>query len=473
MKSPAIRPPRNWGPKLLVWLLLFLLPLSLTQTAGAISIHEETVMGQKFLESIRKQFDLLEDDFASDYMNELGQYLVQALETRPFPFQFYVIRDNTLNAFAGPGGHIFMFAGLISTMDRIDELAAVLCHEIGHVSARHLSERMAQGTKLGVATMAAILAGALMGGKAGPAIASGAAAAGLQKQLAYSREDERQSDQMGFQYMSRSGFDPAGMIDTLVKLEKGQWRGADVIPPYLLTHPGGTERISNIESMLSTSDRKEVKDQAKKLRDLFPYFKAVVQARSGEPHDMEALYRKALAADPTSPVAQFGLGVVWQERSEHDKAIEYLRGALRSSPDSLPILRKLAESYQLKGLDREATEILERAVKADSQDKASLYLLAKSYQNMEEHTKAIRIFERLLLLKPVKEEIYHSLGVSYGRENRLALAHYNFGIYFKILGERNKAKFHFQKAEDLSRGDPVLGGKIRAEMEDMKRPGRI
>ena len=68
---------------------------------------------------------------------------------------------------------------------------------------------------------------------------------------------------------------------------------------------------------------------------------------------------------------------------------------------------------------------------------------------MEEHTKAIRIFERLLLLKPVKEEIYHSLGVSYGRENRLALAHYNFGIYFKILGERNKAKFHFQKAEDL------------------------
>ena len=168
--------------------------------------------------------------------------------------------------------------------------------------------------KLGVATLAGILAGVLMGGKAGPAIASGAAAAGLQKQLAYSREDERQSDQMGFQYMSRSGFDPGGMIDTLAKLEKGQWHGADVVPPYLLTHPGGTERIANIESMLSTSDRKEVKDQAKKLRDLFPYFKAVVQARSGEPHDMETLYRKALERIPRPRLHNSALG--WSGRRD-------------------------------------------------------------------------------------------------------------------------------------------------------------
>jgi beta-barrel assembly-enhancing protease len=75
-------------------------------------------------------------------------------------------------------------------------------------------------------------------------------------------------------------------------------------------------------------------------------------------------------------------------------------------------------------------------------------------------------------MRPVKDEIYHSLGVSYGRENRLGLAHYNFGLYFKRLGQGNKAKFHFQKAEELSRGDPVLSGKIRDETEELRRRDR-
>jgi beta-barrel assembly-enhancing protease len=475
MKSRTARSPRPRGSRirlLVLWVLICLLPFSLPVTAGAISIQDETLMGQKFLESIRRQLEILDDDFASDYMNDLGQYLIQGLETRPFPFQFYVIRENSLNAFAGPGGHIFMFSGLISTMEGVDELAAVLTHEIGHVSARHLSERMSQGTKMNLATLAGILAGVLLGGPAGGAIATGTLAGSIQKQLAYSREDERQADQLGFQYISKSGFDPSGMITTLIKLDKGQYRSADAPPPYLLTHPGGPERISNIESMLSTQSQRETKEQTKRFRDLFPFFKTVVQARTGEPHDMEALYRKALAVDAGAPLANFGLGIVYQQKSEHDKATEHLKIALRSNSDSIPVLRKLAESYQLQGLDREAAQILERAVRVDNQDKASLLLLAKSYQNMEEDQKAIRIFERLLLMRPVKIEIYHSLGVSYGRENRLALAHYNFGLYFKRLGQRNKARFHFQKAEELSRGDPVLGGKIREETEELRRGDR-
>ncbi|RJR33262.1 MAG: hypothetical protein C4576_28380 [Desulfobacteraceae bacterium] len=459
----------TWAKTLFFSLVLFLLPFCSVGPAGALSVQDESVMGQKFVESVKKQFDLLDDDFAAGYLNDLGQYLVQAAETRPFPFQFYVIDDNTLNAFAGPGGHVFMFSGLISTMSTIDELAAVLCHEAAHVTARHLSERMDQAQKIGYATMAGMLAGILVGGKAGSAIASGTVAASIQKQLGYSREDERQADQLGFQYMLRSGFDPSGMIATLTNLEKGQFHGADVIPPYLLTHPGGTERISNIESMLSTSPKTENREERKKYQELFPYFRTVVRARSGEPHEVEAEFRKELAKDPDSPLALFGLGVHWQERSEHDKAIESFQKALRSGPDSLPIMRKLAESYQLKGMDKAAVEILEKAVKADNRDRASLLLLAKSYQNMEEHTKAIRIFERLLLLKPVKDEIYHSLGVSYGRENRLGLAHYNFGIYFKKLGEKSKAMFHFQKAEGFAGGDPALTEKIREEVKPLRR----
>ena len=120
----------------------------------------------------------------NDYINDLGQYITRALETKPFPFQFYLVKDNTLNAFAGPGGHIFFYSGLIDMMDDVDELAAVMSHEIGHVSARHLSNRIEQNKTMAIAVLAGMLAGALMGGKAGGAIATGTMAAGIQKQLA-------------------------------------------------------------------------------------------------------------------------------------------------------------------------------------------------------------------------------------------------------------------------------------------------
>ncbi|NIR12428.1 MAG: M48 family metalloprotease, partial [Desulfobacterales bacterium] len=95
-------------------------------------------------------------------------------------------------------GHIFVFSGLINEMEEIDELAAVMCHEIAHVTARHLAHRIEQSKNLGWATLAGILAGILIGGSAGAAVMAGSQAATAQAQLHYSREDERQADQLGF-----------------------------------------------------------------------------------------------------------------------------------------------------------------------------------------------------------------------------------------------------------------------------------
>lgn len=431
--------------------------------AEALSIDEETLLGQKFLESIRKQCEFVDDGFANDYINDLGQYLTRSLETKPFNFQFYLIKDHSLNAFAGPGGHIFVFSGLVEVMDGIDELVSVLTHEIAHVSARHLSERYEQAKKIGIATLAGMLAGILVGGKAAPAIVSGTMAAGIQKQLSYSREDERQADQMGFQYTAQGGFDPSGMITTMTKLEKGQWHGADVVPPYLLTHPGGAERMANMEVMLANYAPSKERGQTSKYRDLFPFFKTVLRAKATDPHEAEKRFNQELEKDPSSTLAQFGLGIVWQERSELDRSIQHFQEALKNAPDSLPVLKELAETYQLKGQDKEAADILKKTLRTDSNDKSSLFLLAKSYENLDEYPQAIRIYERLLTMAPVRNEVFYNLGVSYGRENRLALAHYHFGVYFKRIGEKKKAKFHFQKADDLARDDAALRNRIRQE----------
>ncbi|HYQ61575.1 MAG TPA: M48 family metalloprotease, partial [Desulfatiglandales bacterium] len=103
---------------ILVPILIFSLLLYLGRApAFALSTEEERAAGEEFLASVRRQLELIQDDYANDYINNLGQYITRALETKPFPFQFYIVKDNTLNAFAGPGGHIFFFTGLIDMMD--------------------------------------------------------------------------------------------------------------------------------------------------------------------------------------------------------------------------------------------------------------------------------------------------------------------------------------------------------------------
>ena len=87
---------------------------------------------------------IIEDDFAVQYINELGQYLLRPIETQFFPFRFYILKEYTMNAFAAPGGHLFFFSGLIEMTEEVDELAAVVCHEIGHITARHLAHRIEQ-----------------------------------------------------------------------------------------------------------------------------------------------------------------------------------------------------------------------------------------------------------------------------------------------------------------------------------------
>jgi predicted Zn-dependent protease len=441
-------------------LIFFFLLSTGSPPAFALSTEEERVAGEEFRASVRRQLDMVDDGFANDYINDLGQYITRALETKPFPFQFYLVKDNTPNAFAGPGGHIFFFSGLINMMDDVDELAAVMSHEIGHVSARHLSNRIEQNKTMSIAVLAGLLAGALMGGKAGAAIATGTMAAGIQKQLAYSREDERQADNLGFKYMEESRFNPGGMITVQKRLERLAPAGTDAIPPYLLTHPGGPERVSTSEALMSQYIPKGESGESVRFRNLFPYFKAVLFAKSMDFQGATRYFEKERERNPESPVIQFGLGVVQKERMDYPRAVEHFEKALKGAPGLTPILLHLAETYQLQGQDRKALEVVERVLRTDERNKAAMYITATSYQNLEDYSKATVFYERLVSMRPVKDEAFYNLGVCYGRQEKLAIAHYYTGLYFQRIFDFQKARYHFLKAEQLAGNDQGLKNRI-------------
>jgi len=436
-----------------------------TSGAFALSIQEEKEMGEEFLVQIQKHFEFVDDDFANEFFNYLGHYLIRPIDPKYFPYNFYIIKNNDLNAFATPGGHVFFFSGLIETMDSIDELASVMCHEVGHVSARHIAQRIDQNTKISIATLAGILAGILIGGPAAAAIITGSQAAGIQAQLNYSRDDERQADQLGCKYTKLSGFDPKGMISTLQKLESGRF-GPTRIPAYLLTHPTGPERMANLDSLLSDYVPGPPKREVAYFSDLFPLFKTILRAKCLDPDYAERLFNLELKKNPGAALPHFGLGIVYMKKSEISEAIRHLEKALEGYPGAIPIFTNLGEAYQLSGQDKLAIRVLKKALDLDYGNVPTLYLLGISYENLDQYENAIHIFERLASDTPVKNEVYYHLGISYGRQNRLMLAHYNFGLYFKKIGQIKNAKFHFRKAEDLSRNNPALQKKIRQAMEE-------
>lgn len=437
-----------------------------TPRAFALSTEEETVMGQEFLVQIQERFQLLDDNFANQYINELGHYLIRPLETKHFPFQFYIIKTNMLNAFAAPGGHIFIFSGLIEALDNIDELAAIICHEIGHVAARHLSQRIEQNKMIGLATLAGVLAGILIGGSASGPLITGSLAAAQQAQLSYSRTDERQADQLGFKYMKAAGYNPAGMIGALEELAKGQWLGSNKIPAYLLTHPTGPERMSNLESLMSGYEPGEPKDEATSFRELFPVFKTVVTAKCLEPDEAKRIFDRKTKEIPESFLPHFGLGLVCLGESDYAPAIEQLKKSLEKNPGFVPALIHLGEAYQMSGQDRKAISVLEQALNLDGGNRRAIFLLGLSNEHLGQYDTAIALFKRLTAFGNERNEVYYHLGICYGNRNQLALAHYNFGLYFKNLRQIQKSRFHFHKAEELSSGNLRLRKKIREEMKD-------
>jgi len=434
--------------------------------AFALSTEDETIMGQEFLVQIQERFQLLDDNFTNQYINELGHYLIRPLETRHFPFQFYIINVNMLNAFAAPGGHIFIFSGLIEALDNIDELAAIICHEIGHVAARHLSQRIEQNKMIGIATLAGVLAGILIGGEASGALITGSLAAAQQAQLSYSRTDERQADQLGFKYMKAAGYNPAGMIGALDKLAKGQWLGSNKIPAYLLTHPTGPERMSNLESLMSGYEPGEPKDEAGFFQELFPVFKTVITAKCLESDQARRIFDRETKEIPESFLPHFGLGLVSLGESDYVKAIEQLEKALEKNPEFVPALIHLGKAYQMSGQDKKAISVLEQALNLDDGNRMVTYLLGLSNENLGRYDTATAFFKRLSAFGRTRNEVYYHLGICYGNKNQLALAHYNFGLYFKNLRQIQKSRFHFHKAEELSSENVRLRKKIREEIKN-------
>jgi predicted Zn-dependent protease len=233
-----------------------LLPELGDASSFALSARQERRIGMEVFRQIRRDSSYMDDPEAAEYLNLLGNSLVAASSMAGQGFEFFLIADPAINAFALPGGFVGIHSGLVLAAQSESELASVVAHEISHVTQRHIARGIGSQQQLSVASLAgAILAvlAARNGSQAGQAIAMASQASAAQAQLAYTRDFEREADRIGIELLMKAGFDVGGMVTFFERLQRATRLQENNAPGYLRTHPLTIERISDMQNRMQSS----------------------------------------------------------------------------------------------------------------------------------------------------------------------------------------------------------------------------
>ncbi len=217
-------------------------------TACGISTQQEIQMGQEEAAQINQQLPLVSDPEANRYINLLGDQIASKTSRADLDWRFYIVDSKEVNAFAVPGGFIYVNRGLIERTDRMDELAGVLGHEIGHVVLRHTVKQMEkmQGANIGV-TLACVLTNVCNSQVA----QAGINIAGTAVFAKFSRADEAQADQQAVKNTIAAGIDPHGVVTMFEKLIAERKRNPDALSSFFATHPGEEDRIAAVQAEIN------------------------------------------------------------------------------------------------------------------------------------------------------------------------------------------------------------------------------
>jgi len=231
---------------------------------GLIDQQKERMIGEKVYREVQRQMPVAQNPWLEDQLFSVFSHLLSQTQMGQ-PIALLIINDPQINAFAVPGGLFALNTGLVTSARNMDEVAGVMAHEIAHVTQRHYSRSQEAFKGQGLLALAGVLVGALVAsqadGDAGAAVMMGSQAALMDKQLTYSRNQEREADRIGMQYMYTAGYNPQSMADFFEVMHRATSR-VSFLPDFWFTHPLTTERMS--EARLRANQLPRVKSS---LRD--------------------------------------------------------------------------------------------------------------------------------------------------------------------------------------------------------------
>jgi beta-barrel assembly-enhancing protease len=435
----------------------------------------ERKIGEQIVRDIRQyETSYYDDPDVIDYLNNLGYRLVASSPQATQDFAFFALKDPSLNAFALPGGFIFVHTGTIVAAESESELASVMAHEIGHVVQRHMARQVEQQAQATLPLMVAMLVGILAArsnAQIGQAALAGAQAVAIQSQLNFSREYEREADRVGLQILGDAGFDVHAMPAFFERLQRYTRIYEGKAPTYLRTHPVTSERIADIENRIQNVGYRQSPDSIE-----FHLVRAKLKAEDGRPEEAVTVFaREIRERSYASPVAaHYGLARAYLRAGDvaaAQREVDVIRKLTSGSRDlRSPMLEKLAGQVRFAAGDSAgALAIYTDALRTYPHSKPLLYVNGETLLAAKRTAEAAAFINSQLLIFPHDDVLYDLQARIFAAQGKQLAQHRALGELMALRGNLLAAIDQYQLAQKSPDGDFFEQSGVDARLRELRR----
>ena len=435
-----------------------------------LSPQAERQIGSSIYRDIRLHEPAYVDDAeVSGYLNRLGQRLISNSSEARQELEFFVLRDATLNAFAMPGGFIGVHTGLITASQSESELASVIAHEISHVTQRHLARMLGKQSQAQLVSVLA-MAVAILAARGSPDVATGAIlagqAAGVQHQLNFSRDFEREADRLGIDLLEKSGFDIRDMATFFERLQNFGRLYENNAPGYLRTHPLTTERIADMGNRISQRPYRQVPDSVDYL-----LVRAKMRAQEGEERDAVTYFAGMVKERKfiSEPAAHYGHAVALARAKDWTAAERELANVRRLKVNSSMFETLAAELRRRQGDMEGGLRILQAASQRYPQERAVAYALTEALIDAKRMEEGIQVASADLALYPTDARMHALQAKAYALSGRVVRQHRAQAEVYVANGQLLAAIEQLLLAQQGRDGDFYDYAQVDARLKELKQ----
>ena len=444
------------------------LPVLGDYSSSSISLSGEYNLGRIWLSMYRSVAKEHDDPMIRTYLEDLLYRLSEDSDVQDRRFEFIVLQDKSINAFAAPGGIIGINLGMFLETRKEGELASVMCHELAHLSQRHYARSQNRSSPLANALM---VLGSIVVAAASrnPEAILIAPAAMQQMSINFTRSNEKEADRIGFNNLVKAGFNPDDMTSMFQRMQdKYQSKSSEEFS-YLMTHPLPSERLTDMRvraDNLSKSSKNNYRDNL----DFYLMQKRVEIWSEQNVNKLIRRYKKNLKSttDKNTLISnEYGLALSHKENKEYSKAFELIRKLIKERPNNLVLETSLLELHLAAGNYFEAISLGRSILEIHDLNYSTSILLAEAYLSNDEADKAERLLRELSKERQTDPNVWFRLAEAQGLSGNILDLHRSRAEYFILTGRFDAAIFQLKEALALSNNLFEIRESIINRLEDI------
>jgi predicted Zn-dependent protease len=437
---------------------------------STLTLAQEQQIGAEIMKQVRASPLYNTDAIVTDYVQKLGARLAVKSTQPDGHFEFFVINDPRVNAFALPGGYIGINAGLILVAAHEDEVASVMAHEIAHVTQRHIARMFERSQSLTWPMMAALLGSVLLTA-ANPALGSGALAtvmaSGQQDMINFTRSNEEEADRIGMDMLAQAQYDPMAMSTFFGRMaQANKYNESFYVPDFLRTHPVNSARVAD------SATRALQYPAVKKIDSMsFHLIKQRLQVMYAAPgQDIVGHYRAELEKPGNSQnqALRYGYSLALAKKSQLAQSVTQLQQLITEHKNQKIYYLSLAEVYNEQHDYMRGIALLQNAMRLYPRDETISLQIVQLYINAEQYSQAKALMDDQIRYTPKHPLYYHYLAQAQSELGNPQASHMARAEYYAMYDDLHSAVRELKRAQTYNKNNDYNQAKISAKLKKLE-----